>query len=278
MPDSCGGGGGEAGGGREHTFSRPSEREPGSGPPPRRRGEARGLWGARWPRQPKSAGSRPGLPRCSARRLCSRGGGSGSPVSSVQTGTCARALATPGDGAAAADEILQLGRDGLLPDKCPRPLAGGSTGAASSSPARTWDMAATRSRSRSRGLSRHLPRPDPASRPQTTPGGALDLPRILSLGSTLHSLPCRPSPGREGAGLAGLAKPFPLDGSIAPEMPTCASSASPKALAPPPFAEEKNASLLPPRLSSEPARHRQRGQLGVAVGAASKSGAPSRRA
>lgn len=137
-------------------------------------------------------------------------------MSSVQTGTCARALATPGDGAAAADEMLQLGRDGLLQDKCPRPLAGAPPEPpASSSPARTWDMAATRSR----GLSLHLPRgltPLPAPKQRLA-----ELLTSQGYCPLLHTsfTPLSPLAREGGCRARGIGKkPFPLDGSIAPEM------------------------------------------------------------
>lgn len=83
------------------------------------------------------------------------------------------------------------------------------------------------------------PRPTPvstASSGRPVPGQALDLPATRAL-AALPQLPS--SQGRDSAGFAAIRKAVPLDGSIAPGVPTCLAPAPTQVLSLRPSPREK---------------------------------------
>lgn len=130
--------------------------------------------------------------------------------------------------------------------KCPqaagRPGLGSFT-AASSCPASTWRPPASRvpdAPGNPAGGPRHTP-DSTASSGRPGPGRALGLPATRASGPDLTPL-SPSSPGRDSAGFAGIRKAVPLDGSIAPGMPTCPSPAPNQVLSLRPSPREKKQS------------------------------------
>lgn len=125
-----------------------------------------------------------------------------------------------------------------------RPPGGpGSFTAASSYPASTWRPPGSRvpdAPGNPAGGPRHTP-DSTASSGRPGPGRSLGPPATRASGPDLAPL-SPSSPGRDSARFAGIRKAVPLDGSIAPGMPTCPSPAPNQVLSLRPSPREKNQS------------------------------------
>lgn len=116
-----------------------------------------------------------------------------------------------------------------------------------------------------------LPTPvSTASSGRPVPGQALDLPATRAL-AALPQLPS--SQGRDSAGFAAIRKAVPLDGSIAPGVPTCLAPAPTQVLSLRPSPREKK-NPAAPQYETKPTATRKERSMAIPAGQRELAGQP----